>query len=121
MLPTLVRQSKASRRALTPKRGNKDYYKGTRAAYLPGGHRTGAPGRHVIRGKANYRIIDEQVRVYIAPPVESMETSQLRPYVHRDVHVSPKEKRIPYGKLGQEGLTPEALLELMRRGEPVTS
>jgi len=28
MFPTLVRLSKASRRPLTPKRGNKDYYKG---------------------------------------------------------------------------------------------
>ena len=28
MIPTAVRLSKASRRALTPKRGNKDFYKG---------------------------------------------------------------------------------------------
>ena len=28
MFPTLARLSKASRRALTPKRGNKDFYKG---------------------------------------------------------------------------------------------
>jgi hypothetical protein len=28
MFPTLARLSKASRRPLTPKRGNKDYYKG---------------------------------------------------------------------------------------------
>ena len=28
MFPTLARLSKASRLALTPKRGNKDYYKG---------------------------------------------------------------------------------------------
>ncbi|GBE85340.1 hypothetical protein BKA93DRAFT_362602 [Sparassis latifolia] len=68
MFPTLVRLSKASRRTLTAKRGNKDYYKGTRQATLPGGHRTGAPGKHVIGGKAKYRLIDEQVRFFVAPP-----------------------------------------------------
>ena len=34
MFATLARLSKASRRALTPKRGNKDYYKGASLSCL---------------------------------------------------------------------------------------
>jgi len=98
MFPTLARLSKASRLPLTPKRGNKDYYKGkstywkvslrlltghlattgTRQAYLPGGHRTGAPGKHVVRGKAKYRLLDEKVRFFVAPPVEEINASPVR-------------------------------------------
>lgn len=95
MFPTLVRLSKASRRPLTPKRGNKDYYKGfhwllivllvvsrfllgTRQAYLPGGHRTGAPGQHVVRGTAKYRLIDEKVRIFIAPTIEEIKNCPVR-------------------------------------------
>ncbi|KAF8580925.1 hypothetical protein K439DRAFT_1355546 [Ramaria rubella] len=78
MFPTFVRFSKASRLPLTPKRGNKDFYKGTRAAFLPGGHRTGAPGRHVISGKAKYRIIDEKVRYFVAPAIEAIINSPVR-------------------------------------------
>ncbi|THH32635.1 hypothetical protein EUX98_g1564 [Antrodiella citrinella] len=76
MLPTLVRLSKASRKALTPKQGNKDFYKGTRQAFLPGGPRTGAPGKHVVKGKAKYRLVDEQVRYFVAPSIEDIESSQ---------------------------------------------
>jgi large subunit ribosomal protein L41 len=92
MRPTLAVLSKASRRPLTPKRGNKDFYKGdlasllllfaltclalltgTRQAHPPGiGFRTGAPGAHVIGGTAKYRLIDQQVRVFVAPPVNDI-------------------------------------------------
>ncbi|KAF8881830.1 hypothetical protein CPB84DRAFT_1817220 [Gymnopilus junonius] len=75
MFPTAARLSKASRAPLTPKRGNKTF---TRQAFLPGGRRTGAPGKHVIRGKAKYRLLDEKVRVYVAPPVEEIESSPVR-------------------------------------------
>jgi large subunit ribosomal protein L41 len=51
---------------------------GTRQAFLPGGHRTGAPGKHVIGGKAKYRLIDEKVRVFVAPPIEEIATSPVR-------------------------------------------
>jgi len=53
---------------------------GTRQAFLPGGPRTGAPGRHVIRGRAKYRLVDEQVRVYVAPPIEEIESSSVCTY-----------------------------------------
>ncbi|KAH8117580.1 hypothetical protein DFH11DRAFT_1575881 [Phellopilus nigrolimitatus] len=69
MKPTLACLSKASRRPLTPKRGNKDYYKGNRQASLPG-LRTGAPGTYFGRGNAAYKLDDEKVRVFVAPPVD---------------------------------------------------
>lgn len=97
MHPTLACLSKASRRALTPKRGNKDFYKGaflhsqpphpvslsrtfvgTRQAALPGGHRTGAPGRFVIGGTSKYRLLDEKVRVFVGPNAEEITQSEVR-------------------------------------------
>lgn len=48
------------------------FSKGTRQAYLPGGLRTGAPGKHVISGKAKYRLVDEQVRYFVAPSIEDL-------------------------------------------------
>jgi len=154
MFATLVRCSKASRKPLTPKRGNKDYYKGvissdslplvvkltsstgTRQAFLPGGHRTGAPGKHVIGGKAKYRLVDEKVRVFVAPPLSEIlstpassvvlswtriliitdldDFSQLKPYVARNVHLTKSEKRGVLGKLPPGGLQGAQLLELSR-------
>ncbi|KAF7982589.1 hypothetical protein HWV62_27603 [Athelia sp. TMB] len=105
MFPTIVRLSKASRRPLTPKRGNKDYYKGTRQAFLPGGHRTGAPGVHVVRGTAKYRLLDEKVRVFVAPSVEELNNTPLKPYVAMDVKLTQGQKREVYGKLPQGGLS----------------
>ncbi|GFZ46459.1 hypothetical protein JCM24511_04706 [Saitozyma sp. JCM 24511] len=72
----------ASRLPLTPKRGNKDFYKGTRQSYVPGGgHRTGPPGKHVVQGKAKYRLIDERVRYFVGPGAAALESTQLKPYV----------------------------------------
>ncbi|KAF8492139.1 hypothetical protein JB92DRAFT_3004343 [Gautieria morchelliformis] len=113
MFPTLVKLSKASRRPLTPKRGNKDYYKGTRAAFLPGGHRTGAPGKHVISGKAKYRLIDEKVRYFVAPAIENIINSPLKPYVHRGANLSAVERKEVYG--GVRKLDGRSLLELITR------
>ncbi|KAF9446839.1 hypothetical protein P691DRAFT_803334 [Macrolepiota fuliginosa MF-IS2] len=115
MFATLVRCSKASRRPLTSKRGNKDYYKGTRQAFLPGGHRTGAPGKHVIGGKAKYRLVEEKVRVFVAPPVTEIESTPLKPYVSRSVYLSKSEKHAVYGKLPAGGLQGQQLLDLARQ------
>ena len=52
---------------------------GTRQAFLPGGYRTGAPGKHVVRGKAKYRLCDEKVRYFVAPPIEDIRNSPVRP------------------------------------------
>ncbi|KAM6503840.1 hypothetical protein JOM56_000783 [Amanita muscaria] len=116
MFPTIARCSKASRRPLTSKRGNKDYYKGTRQAYLPGGLRTGAPGKHVVGGKAKYRLLDEKVRVFVAPPLERLNNSLLKPYVSLSVRLTAGEEKAVFGKFaGPRGLTPEHLLKVAQK------
>ncbi|KAI0306832.1 hypothetical protein B0F90DRAFT_1945559 [Multifurca ochricompacta] len=119
MFPTLARFSKASRLPLTPKRGNKDYYKGTRQAYLPGGRRTGAPGEHVVRGKAKYRLLDENVRFFVAPPVEEINNSPLRPYVDLGVRLTAVQKREIFGKLPRGGLSGEYYYQKAPRQDSV--
>ncbi|EAU89190.1 hypothetical protein CC1G_08597 [Coprinopsis cinerea okayama7 len=115
MYPTIARLSKASRAPLTGKKANKDFYKGTRQAFLPGGHRTGAPGKHVVGGKAKYRLIDEKVRVFVAPPIETINSSPLKPYVSVKVNLTKEEERLPYGRFRHaEGLTPEHFLRVSR-------
>ncbi|CAE6440366.1 unnamed protein product [Rhizoctonia solani] len=101
MIPTRAVFSKASRLPLTPKHGNKDFYKGTRAAYLPGGHRTGAPGKHVIGGKAKFRVVDEMARYFVAPPIQDIINSLLKPYVRTGTKLSLTEQEEAYGKLPQ--------------------
>ncbi|KAI0321541.1 hypothetical protein OF83DRAFT_1099173 [Amylostereum chailletii] len=118
MFPTLARFSKASRRALTPKRGNKDFYKGTRQAFLPGGHRTGAPGKHVVGGPAKYRLLDEKVRYFVAPPVEEINASPLKAYVDRQVRLTTAQKREIFGKLPRGGLDGKTYFERAPRAEP---
>ncbi|KAF8518378.1 hypothetical protein BU17DRAFT_48741 [Hysterangium stoloniferum] len=120
MFPTVVRLSKASRLPLSSKRANKDFYKGYRAAFEPGGRRTGAPGRHVIGGKAKYRIIDENVRYYVAPDIDTIRNSPMGPYVHKGVTLKRSERKEVYG--GSKTLTGERLLELTRPAHrrPVT-
>ncbi|KAF8155478.1 hypothetical protein B0H34DRAFT_496409 [Crassisporium funariophilum] len=115
MFPTAARLSKASRAPLTPKRGNKDFYKGTRQAFLPGGRRTGAPGKHVIGGSAKYRLLDDKVRVYVAPPIHEIESSPLKPYVALGAHLTKEEERSVFGKfIGPSGLTPRHFLRIAR-------
>jgi large subunit ribosomal protein L41 len=99
---------------------------GTRQAYLPGGRRTGAPGKHVVRGKAKYRLLDEKVRFFVAPPVEEINASpvrpdfssswplrlthpwgQLRPYVDLNARLTNEQKREIFGKLPRGGMTGE--------------
>ncbi|KAF8268932.1 hypothetical protein EI94DRAFT_1726452 [Lactarius quietus] len=119
MFPTLARFSKASRLPLTPKRGNKDYYKGTRQAFLPGGHRTGAPGKHVVRGKAKYRLCDEKVRFFVAPPIEDIRNSPLRPYVDLGVRLTAVQRREILGKFPRGGITGEHYFEKAPRQDSV--
>ncbi|EIM90501.1 uncharacterized protein STEHIDRAFT_166665 [Stereum hirsutum FP-91666 SS1] len=115
MHPTLVALAKASRRPLTPKRGNKDYYKGTRQAFLPHGRRTGAPGQHVVKGKAKYRLIDEKVRFFVAPPVEEINNSKLKPYVDKNVKLTDDQRNEIWGKLPWGGLTGKIYLDRTSR------
>ncbi|KAH7105950.1 hypothetical protein BKA62DRAFT_826356 [Auriculariales sp. MPI-PUGE-AT-0066] len=121
MRPTL-RVLGASRRPLTGKKANKDYYKGTGVAQLPGGHRTGPPGAHVVRGRAKYRIIDEKVRVFVAPPVERINNSPLKAYVHRSVE-QVYDHSGPFGSLDAGRVTGQKYLQLMQdwRGSEKTA
>lgn len=48
---------------------------GTGQSTLPGGLRTGAPGEHVVKGKAKYRLVDEKVRYFVAPSIQAIEES----------------------------------------------
>jgi len=115
MLPTLVRMSKASRRPLTPKRGNKDYYKGTRQAFLPGGLRTGAPGKYFGKSNASYRLVDEKVRYFVAPPIEDIISSPLKAYVQVGTYLTKDQlAEQPLGKLPKGGLTGEHYLAWSR-------
>ncbi|KDR80444.1 hypothetical protein GALMADRAFT_277607 [Galerina marginata CBS 339.88] len=115
MIPTAVRLSKASRAPLTPKRGNKDFYKGTRQAFLPGSRRTGAPGQHVVRGKAKYRLLDEKVRVYVAPSIDELNSSPLKPYVAMGTKLTPDQESAVFSKFRKVGgLTPEHFLRVSR-------
>ncbi|KAI0739359.1 hypothetical protein C8Q80DRAFT_1221870 [Daedaleopsis nitida] len=118
MYPTNPCLTKALRRALTPKRGNKDYYKGTRQAYLPGGHRTGAPGEHVVRGKSKYRLVETKVRVFVAPPIEEIQGSPLKAYVSTTVPVSRAFNKELYGNLPRGGLTAEHYYKIAPRLDP---
>ncbi|KAH9478796.1 hypothetical protein JR316_0009257 [Psilocybe cubensis] len=115
MFATVARLSKASRAPLTPKRGNKDFYKGTRQAFLPGGRRTGAPGKHVIGGKAKYRLVDEKVRVYVAPPLEEIENSVLKPYVALGTRLNENQEMAIFSKFRTTGgLSPRHFLRVAR-------
>ncbi|KIJ38883.1 hypothetical protein M422DRAFT_210632 [Sphaerobolus stellatus SS14] len=112
MFATVARFSKASRLPLNSKRAGKDFYKGYRHAYEPGGRRTGAPGEHVIRGKAKYRLLDEKVRIYIAPAIEEIRNSKLKPYVYKDNRFEYEPAPPVYGQ--SKMLSPERLLTMTR-------
>lgn len=107
---------------------------GTRQAFLPGGRRTGAPGKHVVGGKAKYRLLDEKVRVYVAPPIQDIESSpvrvsfqqvfthqhpelviKLKPYVAVGTRLSKDEETAVFGRFrGAMGLTPQHFLRVAR-------
>lgn len=59
------------------------FFTGTRQAYLPGGLRTGAPGKHVVSGKAKYRLVDEQVRYFVAPSIEDLNNTPVNLHVNQ--------------------------------------
>lgn len=90
---------------------------GNKTAYIPGGARTGAPGKHVIGGKAKFRIIDEKVRVYIAPPLEELDNTALKPYVSMKVRLTPEQKLELYGPLPKGGFDGKHYVKMMREKE----
>ncbi|ORX39582.1 hypothetical protein BD324DRAFT_678701 [Kockovaella imperatae] len=90
MKPTLPNCG-ARRLPLTSKQAKKDFYKGTGQAFAPGaGVRTGAPGKHVLRTRG-YKLDDEKVRVFVAPPLSLLNETNLKPYVDRN-HERPRSQ-----------------------------
>jgi hypothetical protein len=59
---------------------------GTRQANLPGGRRTGPPGKFI--GNGHYVLQDDQVRVFVAPTVAELARTPLRAYVAAGVRLS---------------------------------
>lgn len=95
MRPTTALRG-ASRLPLTTKRANKDFYKGTRQAFVPGGgHRTGPPGKHVVNGRAKYRVLDEEVRYFVGPGAEVLEKTSLKPYVAAHTPLAQNAPKLP--------------------------
>ncbi|KAF8311011.1 hypothetical protein DL93DRAFT_2083971 [Clavulina sp. PMI_390] len=113
MQKTQTLWSKASRLALTPKMGNKDFYKGTGAAFVPGGHRTGAPGSHIIQGSGKYRLFDNRVRYFVSPPIQEIQHTRLRPYVHTGV--DPRSLATPSSSIPSSAITPSLYVSLSQK------
>lgn len=42
------------------------------------GLRTGAPGKYFGKSTGQYRLVDEKVRYFVAPPVEDLNSSPVR-------------------------------------------
>ncbi|CAK5267770.1 unnamed protein product [Mycena citricolor] len=114
MFPTAARFRFASRRPLKSFRANKDYYKGNRQAALTG-HRTGAPGVHVNK-RPGYQLLEDKVRVFVAPPIDEIINSELKPYVAQ--RVKPFKARAlkngAFARMPDSGLTPEHFLASSR-------
>ncbi|KAJ7504238.1 hypothetical protein B0H11DRAFT_1656737, partial [Mycena galericulata] len=102
------------RRVLQSFRANKDFYKGNRQSALPGGHRTGAPGVH-INSRPGYRLLEDRVRVFVAPPIDDILNSKLKPYVAPRVWISHRDKDGVFHGMPDSGLTPAHFLASARR------
>ncbi|KAF7309913.1 hypothetical protein MIND_00363600 [Mycena indigotica] len=111
MQPTTVRCGLQPRRPLRSFRANKDYYKGNRQAALPG-QRTGAPGVHV-KGRPAYKLLDSKVRVFVAPPIQDILDSPLKPYV--EARARPRAKQVLFNDMPDGGLNAAYFLETARK------
>lgn len=73
----------------------------------------------MIRGKAKYRLCDEKVRFFVAPPIEDIRNSPLRPYVDLGVRLTTAQRREIFGKLPRGGMTGEHYFEKAPRRDSV--
>jgi large subunit ribosomal protein L41 len=92
----------------------------------------------VVRGKAKYRLCDEKVRFFVAPPIEDINNSpvrpkcvdlssltevfvfgQLRPYVDLGVRLTAAQRRDIFGKLPRGGMTGKHYFEKAPRQDSV--
>ncbi|KAF7308974.1 hypothetical protein MKEN_01098100 [Mycena kentingensis (nom. inval.)] len=112
MQPTAVRCLQP-RRPMLSFRANKDYYKGNRQSSLPG-HRTGAPGVHVNKaGRPGYKLLDSRVRVFVAPPIQDIINSPLKPYV--EARTPPRHRLGLFKDMPDGGVDGKFLLEASRK------
>ena len=89
----------------------------------------------MVKGTAKYRLVDEQVRYFVAPAIEDIINSpvrlvcysylvtlltlyQLRPYVYKAVRLTEEQKQEFYGPLPQGGLTPQTYYDIAPRSSP---
>ncbi|KAJ7117808.1 hypothetical protein C8R44DRAFT_201444 [Mycena epipterygia] len=114
MFPTVPRSRFQFRRPLQSFKGNKDFYKGNRQSALPGGHRTGAPGVHINR-RPGYLLLEDKVRVFVAPPIQDILNCELKPYVAGSVHLGPKTQNGVFRGMPDSGLTPAHFLSTARK------
>ncbi|KAF7356445.1 hypothetical protein MVEN_00977600 [Mycena venus] len=114
MFPTAIARNRfKGRRPLQAFMANKDYYKGNRQAALPG-HRTGAPGVHINK-RPGYKLLESRVRVFVAPPIDDILASPLKPYVAEGTPVPWKTKNGVFAGMPDAGLTPEHFLKSARK------
>ncbi|KAJ7224101.1 hypothetical protein GGX14DRAFT_424227 [Mycena pura] len=113
MFPTAACLRFQSRRPLLSFRANKDYYKGNRQAALPG-HRTGAPGVHINK-RPGYELRESRVRVFVAPPIQEILDSPLKPYVAQRARVPRSRRDGVFHGMPDGGLTPEHFLAAARK------
>ncbi|KAK6967131.1 hypothetical protein R3P38DRAFT_3149792 [Favolaschia claudopus] len=114
MHPSAIARSRfKGRRPLQSFMANKDYYKGNRQSSLPG-HRTGAPGVHIGK-RPGYKLLESKVRVFVAPPIDQIIASPLKPYVADGVPLPWKEKNGVFAGMPAAGLTAEHFLKSARR------
>ena len=53
-------------------------FSGNGQSYVPGGgHRTGPPGKHVIGGKAKFRVMDDKVRYFVSPGADVLDSTDV--------------------------------------------
>ena len=89
----------------------------------------------MVKGTAKYRLVDEQVRYFVAPAIEDIINSpvclvshsypetlltlyKLRPYVYKAVRLTEEQKQEVYGPLPQGGLTPQTYYDIAPRSSP---
>ncbi|KAJ6619933.1 hypothetical protein B0H10DRAFT_2216481 [Mycena sp. CBHHK59/15] len=113
MFPTAARSRYQIRKTLQSFRANKDFYKGNRQAALPGGHRTGAPGVHINK-RPGYRLLEDKVRVFVAPPIHDILNCPLKPYVSTRVKLAHSQRNGVFRGMPDSGLTPEHFLKAAR-------
>ncbi|KAJ7880004.1 hypothetical protein B0H14DRAFT_3434741 [Mycena olivaceomarginata] len=112
MIPTAVARSRfKGRRPLQAFMANKDYYKDSPPS------RATAPARLVCTSTSarGYKLLESRVRVFVAPRIDEILGSALKPYVPADTPVPWGAKHGVFARMPAEGLTPAHFLKAARK------